>query len=209
MFPHLSLVQNFVFGRLRRLCQAVCARLWCQPAAVLPSSVLTTLPNLMSGRNAIKMNFMPLSRLLMRSFTTVSGPENRIQNLPVKTWSLTVQLPLFHPGFVSQLVPRGTKEACKRQAAFSSDPRYFIEEDGPVFLDQLVFCVLNHFCVLPMSGNALCEALLPTVQPAAPLNLFLPSLNCQRFYFWFPRKSSCQQTESPKGKTLGIRSSLS
>lgn len=91
MFLHgvtLSLVQSFVFARLRRLFQSVSARLWCQLAAALPSRIFTTLPNLMSVRSVMKMHFMPFSRLWMKTFTTVSDPENRIQNhLPAKPWA--------------------------------------------------------------------------------------------------------------------------
>lgn len=66
----LSLVQNlvFVFVEVQKVsCQSVSDRLWCQLIAVLPSSIFTTPPNLVSSRNLMKMHFMPFSRLLMKT----------------------------------------------------------------------------------------------------------------------------------------------
>lgn len=217
MFLHgvtLSLVQSFVFVMLRRLFQSVSARLWCQLAAAQPSRVFTTLPNLMSVRNVMKMRFMAFSRLWMKTFTTVSDPEDRIQNhLPAKPWAWhcnqfsTLSSRLYLPA-----CPQGYQRSLQKTGCSFLRCRawYFIEEDDPVFLGQLVLCVLNHFCVLPVSGNALYEDLLPTVQPVAPPNLFLAFLELlSKVLFLVPQKISWQETDSPKGKTLGIRSSLS
>lgn len=61
-----------------------------------------------------------------------------------------------------------------------------------------------------MSGNALYEDLLPTVQPVAPPDLFLAFFEfLSKVLFLAPQKISWQETESPKGGTLRIRSSLS
>lgn len=61
-----------------------------------------------------------------------------------------------------------------------------------------------------MSGNALYEDLLPTVQPVAPPDLFLAFFEfLSKVLFLVPQKISWQETESPKGGTLRIRSSLS
>lgn len=155
MFPcavTLSLVQIFLCKH--RLFQSLSARLWCQSAAVLPSSIFTTLPNLMSVRNVMKMHFMPFFMLLMKTFTTVSGPENRIQShLPAKPWAWQCsQFSTLSWDFPSRLVPKGTKGACKTQAVLSSDTQLGISlKKWNVFLGQLFFYVfkslLCSFCV--------------------------------------------------------------
>lgn len=198
----LSLVQNF--GKLRRLFQSVSARLWCQSAAVLPSSIFTTLSNLMSVRNVMKMHFMPFSMLLMKIFTTESGPEKRIQNhLPVKPWAWqSSQFSTLSPRLSLAVYPQGYQRSLQKTGCSFLRYRawYFIEEDYSVFLGQLVFCVLNHFCVFPLSGNALCEDLLPAIQPIASLNLFLTFFELLlKVLFLVPQKISFQ-----RGKLWGL-----
>lgn len=125
----------------------------------------------------MKMHFMPFSVLLMKIFTTVSSRENGIQNhLPVKPWAWQCsRFSTLSSGLSLPACPQGYQRSLQKTGCSFLRYRawYFIEEGDPVFLGQLFFCVLNHFCVLPVSQNVLYEDLVTTIQSVAPLDLFL------------------------------------
>lgn len=204
MFPHgVTLVQNFVFGRLRRLFQSVCARLWCQSAAV---------PNWMSVRNVMKMRFMPLPCCLWKR-DSVRRWKQDWEPPACLTLSLPVQS-VFHSSiqtFSPSLPPRAPKEPAEDRLLFPQmQSSVFHWRIWPSFLWSAgVLCsksLLCFSCVWKCSLWGLAPFCPAHSSPKpVPCLLWIVIENCYgRFYFWFPRKSVGNRWNLSRGKPWGL-----